>query len=379
MRLLRNIVAGVAMTLLVSAGAFAGTDLNEVGAFLVYPAVIAATSNDGWDQRSDYETFITITNASALERSVHVSYINGDEWSYDYCFECDFNIPLTPNDTELLVVTYTEYGIQITSEDGTVEQACSWPYGFITVNLEEQTFQENGTPNPTGVVVTDNILLGSEVVVNYRHGFAFSLPAIPFQGKSAGNGDRKFAFNDQEYGKLPRIVAADFIAPDHYNAEGDITAALVLFTLGFERQHPPQTDCSVIGYDAAENPFSASFIFGCWTYADLCDISPEFCYPNLGQFAYDRDTHGWLKLSCRVDVDGTDNGSTDFDVMGGVHGALIQTARDGDVIRRGHSVYNGSGRELYGNIAWARLLYQSVTTGDSVTLHLEELSGGGLD
>lgn len=359
------------MTLLVSAGAFAGTDLNEVGAFLVFPVIVAATSSDSWDVNADYETFVSITNASLLYRSVHVSYINGDEDSNQYCFECDFNIPLTPNDTELLVITHTGTGISIESEDGTVSHACPWPFGFLTANLEQQFFLPNGTPFPSGEVVTDNVLLGSEVVVNYRRGFAFSIPAIPFQGKSAGNGDRTFAFDDSEYGKLPRIVAADFIAPDLYPG---ITAALVLFTLGFDRQHPPLTDCSVTGWDAAENPFSASFLFGCWTYVDLCDIHPEFCYENLGHFPGQNDTHGWLSLDCRVDVEGDD--PPVFDADGGVHGAIIQIARNGSIIRRN----DPTAPALNGNAAWARLLFQSVTTGDAVTLHLEELvPGGGLN
>jgi len=43
--------------------------------------------------------------------------------------------------------------------------------------------------------------------VDYAHGTAFSIPAIPFRGGS-NDGDRAYQFDDAEYGKMPRIVAA---------------------------------------------------------------------------------------------------------------------------------------------------------------------------
>jgi hypothetical protein len=377
MRSFKNIVAGIAMSLLLSAGvSYAGTDLNEVGAFLVYPAVIAV----GPGSHTSFETFISITNAGPDDIQAHVSYINGDEESEDYCFECDFGVPLTPHDTELLVLNYTEYGTAIESEDRTVTMSCDWPFGFITASVEDEN----------DVTLTTNVLLGSETVVNYDYGYAFSIPAIPFQGRNGGNGDRVYGFNDSEYGKFPRLLAADFIAPDlslNHQDWSKIRAFLVLFTLNFERQYAPVTDCSVTGYDAAENDFSASFIFGCWTYADLCEISPEFCYPNLGlpcdegpasdpnEPEIECDTHGWLKLDCRVRQDPNLPAAIPT-ARGAVHGALIQIAGDGAVIRRNEDYP----RELKGTAAWARLLFQSVTTGDNVTLHLEAAQPpGGLD
>lgn len=359
MRLGKFIQIGLLALLLVVGGvARAGTDLNEVGAFLVYPLVASFTFPDS----STVETFITITNASNNEITAHVSYINGDSYDSTYCYECDFDIPLTGRDTETLVVTYGEFGISIESEDGTISRACPHEFGFITVSVEDpETSQTLGS----------NILLGEEVVVDYGLGTALSLSAIPFQGKVANSGDRLYDFNDQEYGKLPRVIAADFLAPD-LNREDGLTAQLALFTLGFERQFPPLVDCSVTGYDAAEHPFSRSFQFGCWTFEDLCSIDPEFCYPHLSalpcQTGVNCHTHGWLQLNCRVDQD--DNGT--FDADGGVHGAIVQTADSGAVIRRNdpYAPY------FYDRASWGRLLYQSVTTGDAVTLHLEGAPGG---
>jgi hypothetical protein len=356
MRSIKTLLAGLSTALLLASGAtFAGSDLNEVGALLVYPAIATLGTPAG----TNLETFVTITNAGSNPVVAHVSYINGDSEDSKYCYECDFEVPLSGNDTETLVVQYTANGIQIAAEDSPLQLSCPWKEGMMVVALEDGF----------GHTITDNVLLGEEVVVDYLAGSAFSIPAVPFQGGDGGNGDRTYAFDDNEYGKMPRIVAADFLAPKTTNPNG---ANLTLFTLDFDRQFPPNTDCSVTGYDANEHPFSASFQFGCWAATDLCEISPEFCYPNLGLYSgILADTHGWLQLNCKVDRDPwLANG---FDAKGGVHGAIIQKQPIGS------SMAAGSGSIFVtGSAAWGRLLYQSVTTGDAVTLHLEE-TGQGLE
>jgi hypothetical protein len=352
-----RLLASLAFALLVAAvGAVrAGTNLNEVGAVLVYPVVVGVPGQ---------ETFLTVTNAGNASVVAHVSYINGDATPISaggagYCQECDFNILLSGNDTETLVIRSTTNGIAIEAEDSLLSLSCPFPFGMVVMSLQDAS----------GHTLTDNVLLGEEVVVDYELGSAYSLPAIPFQGRNGGNGDTNLSFDDQEYGKLPRIVAANFIAPDVGSHPNGVTAELVLFTPGFQRQFPPLTDCSVTGYDADEHPFSSSFQFGCWTAVDLCAISPEFCYPNLGLFG-NFDNHGWMLLNCRVDQDR--NGT--FDASGGVHGAILQTAPGEAVLRRN----DGAAPALASTASWARLLHQSVTTGDPLTLILGS-QGGGLD
>ena len=365
MRSIKTFVAALAVAMLLSTGAFAGADLNEVGALLVYPVIWAAPgyqvpADDDGGVMGGLETFLTITNAGPDDVVAHVSYINGDMYDeYQYCYECDFQIPLTGNDTETLVISSGPGGTHITAEDLYLDLACPWPYGMLVVALEDED----------GETITDNILLGEEVIVNYRDGMALSIPAIPFQGGS-GNGDRAYSFDDAEYGKMPRIVAADFLAP---NVNQHASAMLSLFTLGFERQFPPLVDCSVIGFDAHEHPFSASFQFGCWGIWDLYDISPEFYHPNLGLFNNDphgpaNDTHGWLQLNCRVDSNPA--AADGFEANGGVHGAIIQTQYSGSRLPAGSDVPFGSAA------MWGRVLYQSVTTGDEVELILEGPAGG---
>ena len=347
MRKSKLILAGAAMALAFGFGtAKAGIDLNEVAAFLVYPGVAAI------DGGLNVETFLTITNTSEDSIIAHVSFINGNPFDPKYCYECDFDVPMTGLDTETLVLVRVAGTTQIRNLDTGAIRSCAQYIGFVTVDVEDSNHN----------VLTDNILLGSEVVVDYTNGAALSVPAIAVQGES-GNGDRYFAFDGSEYRKFPSVIGGDFIAPD---VNGPLNADLVLFTLAFDRQFPPLTDCSVIGFDAFENQFSNSFQFGCWTVAPLYQIDPEFAYPYLGA-NFENDDHGWLQLTCNVFGTGT-NGI----VAGGVHGAIAQYADTGSRLRR-----DAGAPALANAAAWARILFQSGTVGDAMTYHIESAAHGG--
>ena len=178
MRSIKAVIAGLAIAMLCCTGVYAGTDLNEVGALLVFPTILAVSVDNPRlpDSMRAVETFVTITNAGPDDVIAHISYINGDwEDEVRYCYECDFQIPLTGNDTETLVVTYRDGGTHIVAEDLYLDLACPWPYGMLVVALEDED----------GQAVTDNVLLGEEVIVNYRGGNAVSIPAIPPQGGPA--------------------------------------------------------------------------------------------------------------------------------------------------------------------------------------------------
>ena len=71
-------------------------------------------------------------------------------------------------------------------------------------------------------------------------------------------------------------------------------------------------------------------------------------------------------------MDGDPQLANGFDANGGVHGAIIQMQSIGTTMPA------GSGATFESSAAWGRLLYQSVTTGDAVTLTLES-PGQGLD
>jgi hypothetical protein len=224
---------------------------------------------------------------------------------------------------------------------------------------------EESAGNPS----SDNRLFGDAVIVNYTDGYAYSIPAHPIQSHTGDASTRSFDLGG-DYAGFPRVVATDFFAPTIDDAP---SAELVLFTLDFKRQHPPAADCSIAGFDANENSFSSSILFGCWERVDLCaDVDPEFCYPNLGLDAGPTPhAHGWLSLSCEVDHDASDGVWSWSD--GGVHGALIQRSAGGTIIRK-DSV---GAPQISSASAWARLLFQSVSHGDrgALTLDTPQLPG----
>lgn len=338
-------LAGIVLASCVPLPASAGIDINEVGSFLVFPGVQA-------DWGAGIETFLTVTNTSSQSLSAHVAFIDGDASGPRYCYECDFDVPLSGLDTETLVLTNDSGVTHVRNLDTGSVRSCAQRIGFVTVNVEDATHH----------VLTDNVLLGGQVVVDYANGAAMSVEALSIQG-DIGNGDRNFAFDGSEYRRFPAVLGADFVAPDY---GGLLNAHLTLFTLAFRRQFPPLTDCSIIGFDARENQFSNSFQFGCWTQVSLEEVDPEFAYPFLGGVT--TDEHGWLQLSCTVYGTGS-NGVVD----GGVHGAISQFAAPGTVLRR-----QAVGAPTLANAAaWGRLLYQSGTVGDSLTLQLEAPAMGG--
>jgi len=405
-----RLLVPAAVAVLVGGVARAGTsiDLNEVGALLVYSSVQASDAGDGDD---DVETFVTITNAKGDATTVHMSFINGDSSSNKYCYECDFDVPMSGYDTEMLVLTangvWTDlqnddahYGAGSSQNGQFSARTCQWSEGMLVAWAEEAP----GDPD------SDNRLFGDEIVVNYTDGYAYSLPAHSLQNDTGDPTERSFDFG-AGYASFPRVVATNFLAPTTTDTPG---AELVLFTLDFKRQHPPAVDCSVMGYDANENAFSNSIAFGCWERIDLCqDLDPEFCYPNLGLDAGgDPHTHGWLSLNCEVDHDAGDGQSSWSD--GNVHGAVIQRAAGGTVLRKNDQVAVGASRPsawtrlfeafsqggghpvtvertdtgtaqgtndvgahgLANSAAWARLLFQSVSQGDPSALTLGSPAAG---
>jgi len=340
----KRILAGLALAVMLSFGSVqAALDINEVAAFLVFPGVVAALGGG-----VNVETFLTFTNTSGDPINAHIAFIDGLD-----CRECDFDVAMTGFDTETLVLIRENNVTHITNLDTGAVQTCSQFIGFVTVNVEDAAHN----------VLTANVLLGEEVVVDYSNGAALSVEAVSIQG-GTGNGDRTFDFNDVEYRKFPSVLGADFLAPD-YQA-GPLFAHLVLFTLAFERGFVPLTDCSVTGFDAFEAQFSGSHQFGCWTVVPLDAISPEFAWPFLGN-AFQNNDHGWLQLECTVF-----GNSSLAEVDGGVHGAIVQYAATGAVLRRA-----SLGPALANAAAWGRLLYQSGTVGDELTFILDDPYQGG--
>ena len=106
MRKCKLILAGLTIALAFGLRpAKAGLDLNEVGAFLVFPGVVAAVPGVAAQGGTNVETFLTFTNTSAASIIAHVSFINGNPYDNKYCYECDFDVPLRARASTTLVLS----------------------------------------------------------------------------------------------------------------------------------------------------------------------------------------------------------------------------------------------------------------------------------
>ncbi|MCP3981620.1 MAG: hypothetical protein GY716_20160 [bacterium] len=321
----------------------AAADLNEVAPFLVFPSVLTETYVGSG---VPVETWLSVTNSAETDYTVRVTFIDGTS-----CQACDFTVSLVASDAEVIVVRDAGANTELTVLSTNQKHSCSATRGFVTVSLEDGM----------GNTLTDNVLLGEQKVIDYTNGRSFATEAIALQGIN-GDGDRIYEFDDVEYSKLPRVIALDLVAPNA-GAPTEFDAYLTLFTLAFADGDPPLVDCSVTGYDEEENPFSSSVQFGCWTQVDVGAIDTEFYYPNLGAMP-PGDDYGWLQLNCRVDADA----DPDFEIDGGVHGAIQQYAPTGTVL---FERAQGSTLDVGAPISWGNAAQQSVTTGDALTLDLE--------
>ncbi|MCP3981621.1 MAG: hypothetical protein GY716_20165 [bacterium] len=341
---LAAVVAALSLAIVAgSTAGFAASDVNEVGPLLVYPVVL--NQSDAIDG-VETATYITITNASVTPYWVRLYLVNGTT-----CSACEHRIWLGANDVDTVEIEHdvgnNETDIDELENDGGV--SCDYGNGFLVAVLEASATDET---------LADNVLLGSALVVDYVNGTSFSYPAVPFQG-GGQDGDRVYEFNQVEYDALPRFVATDFITPD---SSGGFGARFGLFTLDFNRGVPPRVECDVTTYATSGQVKLDSFEFGCWSYQDMLAIDPDLGYPELGTLG--RDENGWIFMDCSVDRD--NDGS--LDVLGGVHGVLVQQAETGTVLRRIDPASPTAGARM----AWSELMEQSVTVGDASTFGFEE-------
>ena len=315
----------------------AGPDQQQVGAFLVFPSVVV---EDPPGSGQPVESVLTLYNASPVPILAHVAFIDGTS-----CSACEFDMPMIGGGSDVLLFRYAN-ALEIKDLDTGNVLSCPGTNGFVTVNVADFA----------GGTLTDNVLTGDLVVIDSTGGRTYSTAPITFQGFDGNDGNRVFSFDDFEYARVPRIVATQFLAPDPDGQQIDGT--LSLFTLGFRDGLPPATECSVFRGDQVGGPPAAELQFGCWTQVQLSELGPDLSYTPEGA----NPESNWLQLDCQVDQ----NNDGTYDADGGVHGAILQSAAGGAVLRRA-----ADGPALAAPAAWGRALIQSVTTGDSVALDLE--------
>ena len=361
-------------------------DPNTLGAALAMPYL--TTPFNGGSRM----TVGSVTNGMDNRAvNLHVVWISGTDWS-----EINYDCPLTPLET-----TYFVFEALPGSDNALVTFECSdigqdYPNGAATNNvvtrvvngadgvmfvaLECQLGQRCERPMPCEMAgsgecpydapvmvegegvrrtLTNNVLAGDMVVIDFGAGFAFSAPAIHIQGReNLGLGDRNYKFNNMpgEYKEFPSLLTTNYIAPDD-----SISTELLLFTLDGKTSSSSSISAKVAGfaYDDDENPTSGSIAFDCMTVTAI-DESPNGFGLNVTR-PFGGHVVGHLELFpaavARSDEQELLSYSNDGVRRAPVHGYIIQSIRAGGQFDGGEF-----GGTMAANGVWARQLTQGTNT-----------------
>jgi len=326
--------------------------------------------------------------------NLHVVWISGTDWS-----EINYDCPLTPLETTYFVfeqlpgsdnalVTFecSDIGQDYPNNAATnnvVTRVVNGADGIMFVALECQLGQRCGmaaapcdtlgavpcgenevvaVPNGEAGVrrtLSNNVLAGDMVVIDFGAGFAFSAPAIHIQGReNPGLGDRNYRFNNMpgEYKEFPSLLTTNYIAPDD-----SISTELLLFTLDGKTSSSSSINAKVSGfaYDDDENPTSGSIAFDCMTVTAI-DESPNGFGLNVTR-PFGGHVVGHLELFpaavARDDEQELLSYSNDGVRRAPVHGYIIQSIRAGGTFDGGEF-----GGTIAANGVWARQLTQGTNT-----------------
>jgi hypothetical protein len=234
----------------------------------------------------------------------------------------------------------------------------------------------------TGAVISEDVLFGDAVIVDFAFGHASSFDAIGFQaGSGTNDGNKLYRFDNSEYAAFPAVLATNFIAP----ATG-IDAEIFLFTLdGATGNLPvPRVRLGGLGYNDDEEFFDFQWEFDCLDIVLLEDLDPNFLFVpgsplGLGSMS------GHLQLVSQPIATANDSHDTEHgDGNGvrrrGVHGWILQ-AMDGDnVVFPDNPIEGTPGIQELGSrqTSWGRPLNQSRTAlapflADTATLDADPL------
>jgi hypothetical protein len=219
----------------------------------------------------------------------------------------------------------------------------------------------------TGAVISEDVLFGDAVIVDFAGGQAYSVDPVSFQaGQGANDGDKIYRFDGQEYAQFPSILATNFIAPFVISDVGGVLAELILITLdGTGGNIPvPRARLGGLAYDDDETPFDFGWEFDCFDIAALEDIDPNFRFVpgsplGLGSLS------GHLQLVPQPIATGNDfhdaaYGDGNNVRRRAVHGWIVQSTHN--VILPGSAPIPGTpGVLVQGRAAWARPLGQGTT------------------
>jgi hypothetical protein len=379
----------VATGLSASAGASGGSNLNldEMAAALALPIITGAydgnnikgSTGDVVITRQSAVTLATITNGKTTPVRLKLDLISGDPGNWksgsdnwqSTSFECD----LTGRETTTFVFMPAGGTDKGNPGDGRSQLYVECSAGPVTNGSPRALFTnvQNGVlfaavADPvSGDVVSEDIVFGDAVVVDFTQGQAYSFEAIAFQaGQGQNNGDKVYHFDNQEYAKFPAVLASNFIAPVTTNK---INAELILITLdgGTGNVPVPRVRLGGLGYNDDEEYFDFQWEFDCFDIVSLLDIDPNFEFVpgsplGLGSMS------GHLQLvsqpiATENDAHDAEHGDGNNVRRRGVHGWLVQNVTAGSDIVTADEPITGTPKVTMaaGPAAWGRPLNQSTT------------------
>ncbi len=359
-------------------------ELSELAAALAFPVItgghgpnpLKATQGDVIINDNQALTLLTITNgrgtATALKIDVisgdpNTPFVGGDQWQSD-----SFDCLLTGRETVTFLVIPAGNGSIIYGEctsaldnDGTFADNVL----FAAAAANGIFFAAAGDPVPAGTTapptaISQDILFGDAIVVDFVQGQAYSFSPIPFQaGAGANNGDKVYKFDGQEYSQWPSSLATNYISPDAVNATR-INAELILFTLDGSTSAlaPPRVSVTGLGWDDDETPFNWDHTFDCFDIVSLGDITPNFTQPFTGSLS------GHLTMTPQPVGSGAATDSHDAQFGDGnnsrrrpVHGWIVQNVLAGQnlVLTGQPTIVQPANFPVVGTAAWGRPLSQN--------------------
>jgi hypothetical protein len=211
-------------------------------------------------------------------------------------------------------------------------------------------------------VISEDVLFGDAVIVDFAFGHASSFDAIGFQaGAGSNDGNKVYLFDNSEYAAFPAVLTTNFLAHT-----GGIFADLFLFTLdGATGNLPvPRVRLSGLGYNDDEEFFDFQWEFDCLDIVPLVDLDPNFRFTfgplGLGSMS------GHLQLVSQPiatanDSHDAEHGDGNHVRRRGVHGWILQAVKGNDVVIADHPIEGTPAVVSMGQASWGRPLNQSRT------------------
>jgi hypothetical protein len=395
MRKLHGALAA-ALTAVLAVGLSAGTaraqnlDIDELAAALALPVItgdqginaLKGSDGDMVITNQSAVTLITITNGKADAVRLKVDVISGDvastpggpdNWQ-SQSFDCDLTgretttfvfMPLggtpVPAPGSGISVMYAECSNLLTNN------TAGNPVAAFRI-LQNGVFFVAVADPVSGAVISEDIIFGDAVVVDFQQGQAYSFEAISFQGPGMNDGNKVYHFDNVEYAKFPAVLATNFIAPSN-GADQAIVAELILITLdGTAGNVPvPRARLGGIAYNDDEQFFDFQWEFDCFDVASLVDIDPNFIFLDGGVLGLG-SMSGHLQLvpqpiATANDAHDAQYGDGNNVRRRAVHGWIVQHVKDGEDIVESNQPIQGTPDVQVDNgpAAWGRPLAQSTT------------------